>query len=153
MEKSIFEKGLIIGIILLFVGTSIIPVTSSHSTIQNYPKSLTITNLKIENSSKDIKQFQLVKFFPYINGTGKTSTELTEMNDSFKFILKFDFINAEAVLSWGFLDLPLWEWFPLIFNLVGPHSFKAVGFSGDIQKIDDEYHIEGHCLVINGGNL
>ena len=153
MHNSFWMKCLVIGILVMLVGISIIPVTSSHLIKQNNARGLTITNLKVKNPSMVIKKFQLIPLLTYINGAGKTSRELPEMHDKFKFLLIFDFINPEAELKWGFLDLPLWEWFPLIFKPVGPHRFIVIGFFGDIQKIGDKSHIEGHCLRFVCGNL
>ena len=151
MRNSFRLKSLVIGVVILFVGINTIPVTSGHLIKQSNP--LELMTLKVENPFMVIKQSQLIPLLTFINGTGKTSKELLEIHDRFKFLLIFDFINAEAELKWGFLDLPLWEWFPLIFNPVGPHRFIAIGFFGDIQKIDDEYHIKGHCLRFVCGNL
>lgn len=153
MHNSFWLKGLVIGILTLFIGTSFIPITSSHLIKQYNPRGLTINNLIVENPSMVIKKYQLIPFLTYINGTGKTSRELPEIYDKFKILLIFDFINAEAELKWGFLDLPLWEWFPLIFKPVGPHRFIVIGFFGDIQKIGDVSHMEGHCLRFVCGNL
>ena len=151
MFNSFRLKSLVIGEIILFVGISIVPVTSGYLIIQNNSRKLMTS--KIENPFMVIKQSQLIPLLTFINGTGKTSKELLEIHDRFKFLLIFDFINAEAELKWGFLGLPLWEWFPLIFNPVGPYRFIAIGFFGDIQKIDDEYHIKGYCLRFVCGNL
>lgn len=154
MEKISFRRSLVVGIIVILIGASIVPNIRSHSINQKNPGGLTTTNLLIDNPSKEIEQFELLKLFMiYINGTGETSTELEEMNDGFKLLFIFDFINDEAELRLGFLGLPLWEIFPCLFNHVGPQRYKVIGFLGDIQKIDDAYHIEGYCFRISGRSL
>jgi hypothetical protein len=146
MINGYFKKSLVLGIVFLFLGAGIVPIISGYSIKQNALTSLTMTNSKVSNNYMDTPQFRLIDLCLSLNGTGKTATNLSEFKDEWKVLLKFEFIDADADMKVDWFGLPLWKWFPKIYNPKGPHIYVALMFFGSIEKIDDRYHIEGHCF-------
>lgn len=74
MKKNLWKKGLVFGIMLLFLGMSIVPVASSLQSLSNIKTSKVIEDLELDNSvyvqpDKKLSQEHLVyleKVLPYI---------------------------------------------------------------------------------------
>jgi len=145
MKNDMWKKGLVIGIILLFVGVNVLPSTSAIKIEFNKEEQPLQTQKKILFTSAVTSWPFFGIFLTYIYGVGETSSSL-QTDRRFWINLPFEFINEEAYVKirWPlFSPFPWKEW-----NLTGLGEYNAFLFFGGVKELNNNnsYRIEGYCL-------
>jgi hypothetical protein len=93
MKNKSYKKSLVIGIIILFIGASILPVTSGKLNTLNFDKSTNFTNLA------DNQEKTYITIYAFGDTLTKEKKILIPTNEALKIYNDFEYMTSEIALN------------------------------------------------------